>query len=101
MNNNFNLSTIINCEYINSDLYISRFIGTFIENSIFEDCNLKRVNYTDYICNKVSFRLSNIEEAFFKRDHKNKAMFFGRKICQSFMLMELTYIMRSAAADRP
>jgi len=48
-----------------SDLYFSYFINAYLEDILFIECNLKKVNLAKAEINNLSFKYSNYEEAEF------------------------------------
>ena len=54
-----------NSKFNDSDLYFSRFIGSNLNKAGFIDCNLKNVLYCRVEMSDVSFKYSNYEDAKF------------------------------------
>ena len=55
-------------DFSGNDFYFSNFSFAKIVDTSMEDCNLKRTNFRATIAKNVSFRYSNPEEAFFRRE---------------------------------
>jgi len=71
----FNDSEIIQCNFLgisgvavtfdHSDLYGSRFVGSWLERVSMRDCNLTRVYFDPAHREAIDFRMSNTNEAIF------------------------------------
>ena len=56
------------CDFSSNDFYFSTFTLSKMQDTSLEDCNLKRANFRSCITKNVSFRYSNPEEAFFRKE---------------------------------
>ncbi|MDC7223718.1 MAG: pentapeptide repeat-containing protein [Spirochaetales bacterium] len=61
---NFNGIEALQTNWIASDLYYSRFISSRLEEVLFDDCNLKRVDFSHSMRQNVSFKSSNVQDAY-------------------------------------
>ena len=50
-----------------SDLYYSRFISSHLRNVLIHDCNLKRVDFSHMTQDNLSFKNSNVQDAYLGR----------------------------------
>ncbi len=58
------------CDFSSNDFYYSNFSLSRIVSTSMEDCNLKRTSFRSSITKGVSFRYSNPEEAYFRREEQ-------------------------------
>ena len=56
------------CDFSGNDFYYSNFSLSKLMNTSIEDCNLKRTSFRSSITKNVSFRFSNPEEAYFRKE---------------------------------
>jgi len=61
---NFNGINMIGGGIKESDLYYSRFVKSDLRNSLFYDCNLKRVDFSHSHREDCSFKSCNIQDAY-------------------------------------
>lgn len=61
---NFNGAQIQDCDFSDSDLMHSRFIGSSIRATLLVDCNLKGTYFLHSEQTDVDFKYSNVEDAF-------------------------------------
>lgn len=57
-----------NSDFSSNDFYFSNFSLSKLVDTSMEDCNLKRTNFRAAMTKNVSFRYSNPEEAFFRKE---------------------------------
>jgi uncharacterized protein YjbI with pentapeptide repeats len=65
MHTNFSGVDTLRCSFDDCDLYFSTFNASFLRDTDFEDCNLKKADFVYTDRRRVSFRYSNWEEARF------------------------------------
>ena len=68
IHNNFMGIEAADSDFSSNDFYFSSFSLSKMQDTSLEDCNLKRTNFRPCITKNVSFRYSNPEEAFFRKD---------------------------------
>ena len=68
IHNNFMGIEAADSDFSSNDFYFSSFSLSKMQDTSLEDCNLKRTNFRSCITKNVSFRYSNPEEAFFRKD---------------------------------
>ena len=57
-----------NCDFSGNDFYYSNFSLSRIVGTSLDDCNLKRTSFRSAITKGVTFRYSNPEEAYFRKE---------------------------------
>ena len=70
IHNNFMGIDAVDSDFSGNDFYFSNFSLSRLIDTDIEDSNLKRTNFRDCITRSVSFRYSNPEEAFFRKDEE-------------------------------
>lgn len=63
-----------NCDFSSNDFYYSNFSLSKLSDVSMDDCNLKRTSFRSCITKSVSFRYSNPEEAFFRKEEPYRIM---------------------------
>lgn len=67
---NWNRIKCRQCDFSESDLYYSRFVGASLKDVQYVDCNLKRVDFCLARLKRVSMKYSNVEEAYFQTEKR-------------------------------
>ena len=68
IHNNFMGIEAADSDFSSNDFYFSSFSLSKMQDTSLEDCNLKRTNFRAAMTKNVSFRYSNPEEAFFRKE---------------------------------